>query len=223
MSPRLFQRTDIVTPLAQQHPPARLSDDLRKILDHASGDAITLREMIGILYGRGFDVMVLLLAFPFCTPIPLPGLSIPFGIILALFGCRIALRKRPWLPKTLLDKRIPYRVLEKTIGAALKVTGYMEKVLHPRFRFFKQWASFQIVNGIVITVCALLLMIPLPIPLTNGFPAISIVLVAAGMMEEDGVAIFCGYLMATVAVSYVTFLLFFGKKGVDLLLGWFGG
>lgn len=207
----------------QRPPPTRLSDDLRKILDRAAGDAITLRQMIQILHGRGFDVIVILLAFPFCTPIPLPGLSLPFGVVLAFFGGRIALRKRPWLPARLLDKRIPYAVLEKAVAACLKVTGFMEKLLHPRFRFFTQWASFSVLNGLIITVCALLLVLPLPIPLANGLPALGIVLVAAGMMEEDGAAIFCGYLVAAAAVSYVAFLLVFGKKGVETLLHWFGG
>jgi len=218
------EQTDIVTHRTPRHPPTRLSDDLRKILDHASGGGpITLGQMIHILHGRGFDVIVIILAFPFCTPIPLPGLSVPFGFILALFGCRIALRKRPWLPRMLLERQIPHVVMEKMITAVLKVTRYMEKVLHPRLRFFKQWASFSIVNGIVITICGLLLTLPLPIPLANGLPAFSIVLVAAGMMEEDGVAIFCGYLMAAVAASYIAFLWVFGKKGVDLLLRWLNG
>jgi hypothetical protein len=44
------------------------------------------------------DVLVIILVLPFCQPIPLPGFSTPFGIALMIFGFRIALRQRPWLP-----------------------------------------------------------------------------------------------------------------------------
>jgi hypothetical protein len=39
-------------------------------------------------------------AFPFCTPIPLPGFSLPFGLVIAIIGLRLALGQKPWLPRT---------------------------------------------------------------------------------------------------------------------------
>ena len=83
--------------------PTRLSEDLLRMLERAAGNSITLREIIEILHGRGFDVLIIVLAAPFLTPIPLPGLSTPFGLILMFFGVRIALRKHPWLPRKFLE------------------------------------------------------------------------------------------------------------------------
>ncbi len=176
-----------------------------------------------ILRGRGVDVLIVLLALPFCTPIPLPGLSVPFGIVLSLFGFRIALRQKPWLPKRLLEKKIPVSTLHKIIPASLKAASYIEKALHPRLRFFSRWASFHVVNGIVITLSGLLLSAPLPpLPFANGLPALAIVFVVAGMMEEDGAAIFCGYLIAGLAWAYITFIVLFGKQGFAMLMQWAG-
>jgi len=203
--------------------PTRLSDDLERIRKQASGRAMTLAGIIQILRGRGFDVLMVLLALPFCTPIPLPGLSVPFGVVLTLFGVRIALRKRPWLPRRLLDKEISAPVLEGMISTSLKVARGMEKVLHPRMRFFKRWPSFGVVNGLVIALAGLLLALPLPpLPFANGLPAFAVVLVAAGMIEEDGVAIFGGYLIAGLAWAYIALVLYFGKAGFDRLLEWIG-
>jgi len=203
--------------------PTRLSDDLEQIRKQANGQSITLAEIIQILRGRGFDVLMVLLALPFCTPIPLPGLSVPFGIVLTLFGARIALRKKPWLPQRLLNKEIPAPTLEKILSTSLKVARGMEKVLHPRLRFFKQWPSFAVVNGLVITLAGMLLALPLPpLPFANGLPALAIVLVAAGMLEEDGAAIFGGYLVAGLAWAYIAFIFIFGKAGFDRLLQWLG-
>ncbi len=203
--------------LYDSHPPTRLSEDLKRILDHAGGKPITLQKIIEILHGRGLDLLVLLLALPFCTPIPLLGLSTPFGMVLMFLGLRIALRKHPWFPKRLLQREIPYATLTKIIQAALTVTTRLEKVLHPRLKFFNRWATFTALNGLVITSSAFLLMFPIPIPFTNTLPALSIILIAAGMIEEDGAVIVAGYLMAGVSWVYILSLWVVGKMGVNLL------
>jgi hypothetical protein len=132
-------------------------------------------------------------------------------------GLRISLRKHPWLPQRFLQKEIPYPTLTKIIQAALTVTTRLEKVLHPRLRFFKRWATFTALNGLIIASSAFLLMLPIPIPFTNTLPALSIVLTAAGMIEEDGAVIVTGYLMAGVSWVYILSLWLVGKMGVNLL------
>jgi hypothetical protein len=199
------------------HRPTTLSDDLRMILDHAAGKAISLGEIVGVLRGRGFDVLVIILALPFCQPIPLPGLSTPFGLALMFFGFRIALRQRPWLPAWILRRRISHETLTKLVKGALAVARRMEKVVHPRLRFFKNWPSFTFLNGLAIVSSSFLLMLPLPIPFSNTIPAWAIVLLAAGMMEEDGAVIVAGYFMAGAAWTYLATLWWLGEAGIDRL------
>lgn len=198
--------------------PTRLSEDLRRILGQADGKGVTIGKIIEILHGRGFDVLIIILVLPFCTPIPLPGLSTPFGLILMFFGLRIALRQRPWLPKRLLNLEIPYPTLTKVIHGALAVSTRLEKVLHPRLRFFKDWSSFNFLNGIAILASGFVLSLPLPIPFTNTLPAWSILLTAAGMMENDGLVITAGYLMVGMTWVYLASLFWVGKAG----LSWMG-
>lgn len=203
--------------LHDSHPPTRLSEDLKRILDHSDGKPITLEKIIEILHGRGLDLLVFLLALPFCIPIPLVGISTLFGLALMFLGLRISLRKHPWIPQRLLQREIPYSTLTKIIRAALTVTTRLEKVLHPRLKFFNRWATFTALNGLTITLSAFLLMLPIPIPFTNTLPALSIVLTAAGMIEEDGAVIVTGYLMAGISLIYILSLGFVGKMGVDFL------
>jgi hypothetical protein len=59
---------------------------------------MTVDQLQTGLRGRGVAMLLLLLALPFCV-IPIPGLSIPFGIAVLLIGIRIAFRQKPWLPK----------------------------------------------------------------------------------------------------------------------------
>ncbi len=200
------------------HLPTRLSEDLQNILEHADGKGVTIGRVVEILRGRGLDVLVIVLALPFCTPIPLPGLSTPFGLVLMFFGLRIAFRKRPWLPRRLLEVEIPYPTLSKIINAGLAISTRLEKLLHPRLQFLKDWASFSSLNGLAILLSAFVLSLPLPIPFTNALPAWSIVLIAAGMMEDDGAVILAGYLMSGLTWVYLASLVWVGEVG----LTWMG-
>jgi hypothetical protein len=205
-----------VAPVAD-HRPTRLSDDLKTILDRAAGNPLSLRRIIEILHGRGFDVLVIIMVLPFCQPIPLPGLSTPFGLALMFFGLRIALRQRPWLPDWLLRREISHDTLTKIVRGAAAVFKRLEKLIHPRLRFMKHWWSFNLVNGLAIASSAFLLMLPLPIPFSNTIPAWSILLLALGMMEEDGAVITLGYLMAGAAWTYLASLWLLGEAGMNRL------
>ena len=84
----------------------RISDGLRRLLREAAGRPLMIREMIEILHGRGLQFVVILLCLPFLTPVTLPGISIPFGLAIALWGLRIAFGHKPWLPAFILNRRI---------------------------------------------------------------------------------------------------------------------
>lgn len=85
----------------------KLSEELADLRDRSALGALTLREVIYTLGGRAYTLLVLLLALPFITPIPLPGLSTPFGLAIALIALRLTLGQRPWLPMKLQRKVLP--------------------------------------------------------------------------------------------------------------------
>ena len=84
----------------------RISDALRRLLREADGRPLTIREMVEILHGRGLQFVVILLCLPFLAPVTVPGISIPFGLAIALCGLRIAFGHKPWLPAFILDRSI---------------------------------------------------------------------------------------------------------------------
>ena len=91
----------------------RISDALRRLLNEADGRPLMIREMVEILHGRGLQFVVILLCLPFLTPVTVPGISMPFGLAIALCGVRIAFGHKPWLPAFILNRRISYSVLEE--------------------------------------------------------------------------------------------------------------
>src|SRR5688572_7293417 len=113
---------DVLDPPTNQRealPTRRLSEDFKEILREAAGRDVTLGELEQRLQGRGFALFILLLSIPFCFPIAIPGLSIPFGVVIMLLGIRIALGRKPQLPDFILNRVIKHSTLEKIVGLGM--------------------------------------------------------------------------------------------------------
>ena len=191
---------------ANQPPPPKLSVELATLRDRSALGALTLREVIYTLHGRAYMLLVLLLSLPFITPIPLPGLSTPFGLAIALIALRLSLGQRPWLPMKLQRKELPPGFFAKVFAFAEKVLRFLEKFLRPRLTFLSDTPFLVQLHALLMLTAALALLLPLPIPFTNSFPAWTILLLAAGLLERDGVFILGGYLTFIAGVFYFIFL-----------------
>jgi len=197
----------------------RISDALRRLLHEAAGRPLMIREMVEILHGRGLQFVVILLCLPFLTPVTLPGISMPFGLAIALCGLRIAFGHKPWLPAFILNRRISYSVLEKMVHFGCRIYEKVEKVIRPRLGFFLAGPGMGMVNGLAIALSGLFLSLPIPppFPLTNTIPGFAIIFLSLGLMERDGGLILCGYVLTLISAIYVTLIGLLGKAGVDHL------
>jgi hypothetical protein len=192
------------------HPGRRLSEEILRLTRAFSERAVTLREVLEVMHGRGYDMLLIFLALPFATPVPLPGLSTPLGAVMAIIGMRLALGQKPWLPARLLDRRLPPKFFPKLLRAAGRLVRILEYFLKPRWVTLVGSRLVRRLIGIMILIAALLLMIPLPIPFSNFFPSCTIALLAAAQLEEDGLVWVMG------SCLFMITLVFFG------MLGWGG-
>lgn len=171
---------------------------------------ISVAKILYILSGKGRLLILIVLSFPFCQPIQIPGLSTPFGLAIALIGLRIAFGKNVWLPKKLLSKKISRRVFNKVTSKALWLIRKVKHWIHPRILFLSS-SKMDWVNGLLICANGLFLALPLPIPFSNLAFAWSIFLIGVGMLENDGLLIILGYVMFLIACTLL-FLLGYGIK-----------
>lgn len=205
--------------------PRRLSTDLRELLHETAGRAVTLGELEQILKGRGFALFLLLMSLPFAFPIAIPGLSIPFGIVIMLLGLRITCGMKPSLPAFILRREVPRPLLEKIIGYGLKLSTKMEKLVKPRMHFLQRWPGMINLIGLGIASGGFLLSLPLPplIPFSNTIPAVSVLLLTAGLMERDGLLVLFGHMVNISAWVYFVLMFSLAGSGVAHLwqkLGW---
>jgi hypothetical protein len=200
----------------------KLSDDLGDILREFEVEIVTLREVMLVLHGRGFLLLVMLLALPFTTPIPLPGLSTPFGLVIVLIGVRLALGQKPWLPARLLDTRLSPRFFKKVFAATRTLLRWFEYLLRPRWLWVTRSPQMQQLHAVPILLSALILLLPLPVPFSNTLPAFSILFLAAGLLERDGVFVVAGHVVFALAAGYLVLVGLIGVEGIVAVKRWFG-
>lgn len=200
--------------------PRRLSEELAMILREFEVETVTMREVIGLLHGRGYVLLIMLLALPFCTPVPLPGLSTPFGLIITIIGARLALGAKPWLPARLLDTQLPPKVFAKVFALTRKIILAFERLLRPRLLWVTHSPRREQLHGVPVVICALMLLLPLPVPFSNVIPAWGIILIAGGLLERDGVFILAGYVASFITVIFFGAIAIFGVEAVDFIWKW---
>lgn len=181
---------------------------------------VTLREVIYTLRGRAYTLLLILLSLPFITPLPLPGLSTPFGLAIGFIALRLTLGQRPWLPMKLQRKELPAGFFSKVFTVAARVIAFLEKFLRPRLAPLTASVVLLRLHAFVILLAALTLLLPLPIPFTNSFPAWAILLLAAGLLERDGFFIIAGYVVFVLGVLYFVFLGEAATQLVEALWQW---
>ncbi len=209
----------VIVPPDPAHP-RKLSEEFAMILREFVVETVTLREVIGLLQGRGYVLLVMLLALPFCTPVPLPGLSTPFGLIIAIIGARLALGAKPWLPRRLLDTHLPPAVFARVFSLTQKIILGFERLLRPRLLWITASPRLEQLHAVPIVICAALLLLPLPVPFSNAVPAWGIMLMAGGLLERDGIFIMGGYLGTVASVAFFSAIAIFGVETVDFLWHW---
>lgn len=202
--------------------PRKLSEELADIQVRFALKPVTLREVIYRLRGRAYMLLLVLLALPFITPIPLPGLSTPFGLAIGFITLRLTLGQRPWLPMRLQRKVLPAGFFTKVFAVSTRVIRFMEKFLRPRLAALSSSGLLLQSHAFLMFLAALTLLLPLPIPFTNSFPAWTILLIAAGMLERDGWFILAGYIVFAAGVLYFIFLGGAAAQAVTALRTWLG-
>ena len=205
----------------------RLSEKLAQLLeDNSSSDGVSLNHLLAKTGGRGFHLVVILLALPFIIPLAIPGVSTLLGLSVALLSFKLAFGVQPRLPKFMGDRRLTPDFQRKLLAGSVRIVRLVEKFARPRRTPWMTTRPARSFNALLMTLMGLLLALPFPPlpPLTNTLPCYCIILLAASMMEEDGVMIWFAYLLSLGTIIYLALNIFViyeaVKKSIELIRGW---
>ena len=197
-----------------------MSEEIAALLAALPQHRVTLREVLATLKGRAYTLLLLILALPFCQPLPLPGLSTLFGTVIALIGLRLSLKLEPWIPERMLEKPLSTRLLVVTLTSAMRVLRMLEVVLRPRWSFLVEWTLLHRLHGAMICVSGIFLLLPLPVPLSNVLPAFAILLLAAAMLERDGLVGILGFVVFAITVVVFAGIFLAGAVALEAVWEW---
>lgn len=205
-------------------PPARaggvpdLAATLHELAEVCAGpQGFTLDEVHQRLAERTWLLLLILLPLPFISPVPMMGLSMPFGVAIAAIGLGVALGRTPSIPARIRALRCPAGFVARVMAGTARQMGRIRRLLRPRLLWLVEPRWSRLVAGAVVATSGILLALPLPVPFSNALPAYTILLVGLGLAQRDGLAIIAGLAMFAGTLLFFAAVAWAAIAGVQLL------
>jgi hypothetical protein len=191
------------------------------LAEHArivSDERVSLADIANFLGTRSIGAWLLILSLPMVLPVPMPGISVLFGVPLTIISAQLAVGGRQaWLPAFILRRSIARADYMALVARMQPAVGRFERLVRPRASWLaSDWTKVPV--GAICFVLAAI--ITLPIPLGHLAPGSAICLLALGLMERDGIVIAIGFATAVLAFVIVTLA---SADAVDAVRHWLFG
>ncbi len=195
----------------------KVSEILRDLTASATGERVSLRDMVQALGDRAFGLLILIFALPNAVGLgTIPGVSTIFGLPQIFVALQMALGlARPWLPSWLLDRSIARAdfttMVEKSMPHILRV----ERLLRPRWMLVSTPPAERLL-GLLFALLATI--VSLPIPFGNQPPAAAMAVISIGLVVRDGLCVLLGLVIAAFAVALAAAVIAGGAAIVFVIL-----
>ncbi len=172
--------------------PPPISAILVRLVDRA-GERITMSEMVDVVGGRGFGVVLIVFALP--ETVPMIGLSLILAIPIGLVGAYMLVHGEVVvLPKRVRTWSIKRRHLESAVRRMLPVLRWAERKSRPRLSRLSSACRAQ---GAVCLLMSLILAFPMPG--LNILAAFAVLGIGVGLLLRDGGIIAVAFGLAALA------------------------
>ena len=203
---------------------ARLSLELQRyFFEEERSSKVTLKEILQLAEERVFGFLFVIISLPSALPIPAPGYSTPFGIVLFLLAVQLIMgSKLPWLPDRVSNHSIELKQVQGVLKAGIPWLRRIETISRPRLSYICTSLPGRVIIGSAIALMGISMMIP--IPGTNTLPAMGIFVTGFGLLEDDGAISLAGLvlcLMGAILTTSILIAIFVGGTSLlDLIKDW---
>ncbi len=199
---------------------ARLSQELEAaFLSPDRVEPVTLADILTLSGERTFGLFFIMLSLPSALPVPAPGYSTPFAIVILILSIQLILGKTtPWLPSRVLKAAVALPRAQAILKNGIPWLRRIEFFTQPRLATVCTSMVGRIVIGSCITLMATSMLIP--IPGTNTLPAIGIFVCGFGLLEDDGLISLAGLLVCLLASAVSLSVLYAIYYGGSNLIDW---
>jgi len=174
-----------------------LSTILRAVAERPE-PTVSIAELTALFGGRALGALLLVFGLLCTLPLP-PGSTTVLGAPLVLLSPQLVIGTRaPWLPRGVRERTIATEALRRGLPRVLVWLERVEAVSRPRLHFLFGAVGERMI-GVVCTLLALVLI--LPIPLGNMLPAAALSTLSLALVQRDGALALFGYLLAALSGS----------------------
>lgn len=198
-----------------------LGEKIETIIEKMPPEEVTLVEIMDIVGADSLLLLTIFLSLIFLVPVSIPGVSTVFGSAILLIGLTRLFSRKLWLPEKIATRKLSAEKLKDGFKKALTWFHRLEKVSKPhRLRGLTSKGLMTALNNLSFILAAILLMMPFGlIPFSNTLPAIALIFLAIGMMQQDGVSILFGNLSNIATLAYFGFLVAGGGWSISQFFG----
>ncbi|MGD1906626.1 MAG: exopolysaccharide biosynthesis protein [Leptolyngbyaceae cyanobacterium] len=197
----------------------RLSAELETFFfqELETAQTVTLKDILTLAGERTFGFLFVLLALPSALPVPAPGYSIPFGVVLLILAGQLVIgRKRPWLPHGWQAKGFDMNTIRKFVKAGVPWLRRIEILSRPRLTAMCASPVGRVVIGLAIALMSISMMIP--IPGTNTLPAIGVFITGFGLLDDDGLISLAGLVVCVMGAALSGLIFVVGYEGARVII-----
>ncbi|WP_197702502.1 exopolysaccharide biosynthesis protein [Candidatus Nitrosoglobus terrae] len=195
------------------------------IIDSLPPESVTLAEIRDLIGQDGLMLFTAFLTLIFMVPVSIPGVSTVFGTAILLIGISRLFDRKLWLPSAIEKRVISTQALRATLNRSLIWIDRLERISRPhRLRWLTSQGLMEIVNNGALILGAILLIAPFGfIPFSNTFPALALLFLAIGLLQQDGISILFGHLANLATIIYFTALIATGGAAIHEAFQYFFG
>lgn len=197
-----------------QDPSPSIADNLEPLLRTPKAK-VSVKDIVERVEAHeGLAPVVCVLTLPVLLPLP-PGVSMVLALPLLMAAPQMMVgRKDLWLPDALGERAMERDKVQKAVRRLLPWLRRLEGLVRPRLTFLTGQLG-AVLAGVVCTLMAVVLVLPLPF--ANLFPALTVLLLSLGLTRRDGLAVIVGVLLLAVAVTAIVWGLHGARLGLHHL------
>lgn len=177
--------------------PARASEILDRLARETQTESVDVGMLLEALKDRSFGIIIILFALPNAI---LPVAWV-LGTPILLFSIQMTMgRQEPWLPEIMRRPKLSRETFARVMAYVARYLGIIESWLQPRWMWLTSNVMERVIGAYLIFLTLVLLV---PVPFGNALPSFGIAIIAAGLLEKDGLAIIVGSIIGLAGTVYV--------------------
>jgi hypothetical protein len=193
-----------------------ITQELEYIIQKESKDGfVYLADFVTHFGDRSLVFIIAILALPIALPFTPPGINTPFAVICIILILNWTLGKKDFrLPKSIENKKIPFKPDGKFFAAMKKLLSWIELVIKPRAHQLIESKILKFILGLGLLSSAIVMLIPLPV--INSLSSLLVLLISISIVSKDGLMAFIsaigGILLLVASVGIVSYGLYIGQS-----------